>query len=88
MRVVTLFFDRNMRGMATKLKIHREADPLYLALDESDVVDSEEVSPGIIVDYSADNKAVGIEMFYLSKRTPKLDTGKLLLETVRALGLQ
>ena len=64
-----------------KLKIDNEADALYLTLDESDAVESEEVSPGIIVDYNADKHVVGIEMLYLSKRTPKLDTGRLLFET-------
>ncbi len=67
-----------------KLKIDREADALYLTLDDSDVIESEEVSPRIIVDYNAENKVVGIEMLYLSKRTPRLDTGKLLFETVPA----
>jgi uncharacterized protein YuzE len=65
-----------------KLKIDREADALYLTLDESVAVESEEVSPGIILDYDADNNVVGIEMLYLSKRTPKLDTSRLLFETV------
>lgn len=65
-----------------KLKIDREADALYLTLDESVAVESEEVSPGFIVDYDADNNVVGIEMLYLSKRTPELDTGRLLFETV------
>ena len=67
-----------------KLKIDHEADALYLTLDESGAVESEEVSPGIIVDYNSDNRVVGIEMLHLSKRTPKLDTGKLLFETVSA----
>ena len=65
-----------------KLKIDREADALYLTLDESATVESEEVSPGIIVDYDADNNVVGIEMLYLSKRAPGLDTGRLLFEMV------
>lgn len=65
-----------------KLKIDHEADALYLTLDESEVVDSEEESPGIIVDYNAENNVVGIEMLYLSKRTPKLNTQKLEFETV------
>ena len=65
-----------------KLKIDHQADALYLTLDESGTVESEEVSPGIIVDYNAENKVVGIEMLYLSKRVPKLDTGRLLFETV------
>jgi uncharacterized protein YuzE len=65
-----------------KLKIDHEADALYLSLDESEVVDSEEVSPGIIVDYNAENNVVGIEMLYLSKRAPKLNTQKLEFEIV------
>jgi len=69
-----------------RLKIDNEADALYLALDESDAVESEEVSPGIIVDYNAENHVVGIEMLYLSKRTPRLDTRKLLFEMAPALG--
>ena len=68
-----------------KLKIDREADALYLTLDDSDVMESEEVAPGIIVDYNTDNNIVGIEMLYLSKRTPKLDTGKLLFEILPEL---
>ena len=59
-----------------KLKIDNEADALYLTLDESEAVESEEVSPGIIVDYNADNNVVGIEMLYLSKRTPKTGHGQ------------
>ncbi|MEW6529570.1 MAG: DUF2283 domain-containing protein [Thermodesulfobacteriota bacterium] len=71
-----------------KLKIDLEADALYLTLDESAAVESEEVSPGVIVDYNAENKVVGIEMLHLSKRVPKLDTRKLLFETVAASGPQ
>ena len=65
-----------------RLKIDHEADALYLTLDDSEVVDSEEVSPGIIVDYNAENNVVGIEMLYLSKRTPKLNMQKLEFETI------
>ncbi|MBI4559659.1 MAG: DUF2283 domain-containing protein [Candidatus Hydrogenedentes bacterium] len=64
------------------LKVDQQADALYLTLDDSDIVDSAEVSPGIIVDYNTDNKVVGIEMLHLSRRTPKLDANKLLFETV------
>ena len=36
-----------------KLKIDREADALYLRLDESGIVESEEVRPGVILDFNA-----------------------------------
>jgi uncharacterized protein YuzE len=67
-----------------KLKIDRQADALYLTLDESGAVESEEVAPGIIVDYDARNQVVGIEMLYLSRRAPDLETGRLLFEVVPA----
>lgn len=49
-----------------KLTIDREADALYLNLDESPAAESEEISPGVILDYSAEGK-VGIETLHLSK---------------------
>lgn len=65
-----------------RLKIDREADALYLTLDDGAAMESREVSPGIIVDTNAEGKVVGIEMLHLSKRAPTLDTSKLVFETV------
>ena len=45
-------------------------------------VGSEEVSPGIIVDYDEQDRVVGIEMLYLSKRVPETDIHRLLFEAV------
>jgi uncharacterized protein YuzE len=38
-------------------------------LDESSIVESEEVQPGVILDFNAEGKVVGIEMLNLSLRT-------------------
>ena len=51
-----------------RLKIDRESDALYLRLDESAVVESEEVQPGVILDYDAEGNMVGIEILNLSSR--------------------
>ena len=51
-----------------KLKIDEEADALHLQLADVPVVESEEVAPGVIVDYDASEQVVGIEVLYLSKR--------------------
>lgn len=67
-----------------KLKIDRKADALYLTLDEDAAFDSEEVAPGIVIDYSKDRQVVGIEMLYLSKRVRKLDAERFLFESVAA----
>ncbi len=65
-----------------KLKIDREADALYLSLDDSVVVESEEVSPGLIMDLNGQDQIVGIEVLYLSKRSPNLNPHALEFETV------
>ena len=35
-----------------KLHIDKEADALYLRLDDSAIVESEEVAPGVVLDYN------------------------------------
>ena len=47
-----------------KLTVDKEADALYLRLDDSSIVQTEEVSPGIILDYNEANEVVGVEMLY------------------------
>ena len=67
-----------------KLKIDRQADALYLTLDGSGTMESEEVAPGIILGNGDKGQVVGIEMLYLSKRTPDLEMERLLFEMVSA----
>jgi uncharacterized protein YuzE len=52
-----------------RLNVDREADALYLRLDDSKIVESEEVSPGVVLDFNEANEVVGIEMLHLSKRS-------------------
>ena len=65
-----------------KLKVDRKADALYLRLDDSTIVESEEVSPGIVLDFNERNQVVGIEMLNLSKRSPELNATALEFEAV------
>ncbi|OOO02946.1 MAG: hypothetical protein USCGTAYLOR_00822 [Chromatiales bacterium USCg_Taylor] len=65
-----------------RLHVAQEADALYLRLDDSKIVESEEVSPGIVLDFNADNQVVGVEFLHLSRRTPSVETEKLVFETV------
>ncbi|MDA8299616.1 MAG: DUF2283 domain-containing protein [Deltaproteobacteria bacterium] len=51
-----------------KLIVDKESDALYFRLDESSIIESEEVEPGIILDFNSDGKVVGIEMLSLSAR--------------------
>jgi uncharacterized protein YuzE len=63
-----------------RLVVHKEDDALYLRLDETPVVESEEVSDGIVLDYNAEGKVVGIEVLYISQRSPN-SWQQILLET-------
>ncbi len=65
-----------------KLKVDREADALYLRLDDSEIVESEEVSPGVVLDYNAANEVIGVELLHLSKRSSDLNLSALEFETV------
>ena len=65
-----------------KLHVDKKADAFYLRLDDSPIVDSEEVAPGIVLDYNASNEVVGLEMLHLSKRSSKLNLSALQFETV------
>ena len=49
-----------------KLDIDPEADALYLRLTDSKIIESEEVSPGVVLDYDAKNEVVGVEILSLS----------------------
>lgn len=41
------------------------------------IVESEEVSPGVVLDYNDTNQVVGVEVLHFSKRTPTLNLGAL-----------
>ena len=65
-----------------KLYIDKEADALYLRLDDSPILESEEVSAGVVLDYNESKDVVGVEMLNLSKRSSNLDLSVLQFETV------
>jgi uncharacterized protein YuzE len=65
-----------------KLTVDPEADALYLRLNDSQIVDSEQVASGVILDYDSEDNVVGVEMLHLSKRARKADLDRLLFETL------
>lgn len=56
-----------------KPNVDKSADALYLRLDDSSIVESEEVSPGVVLDYNESNEVVGVEVLNLSKRSRYAD---------------
>lgn len=54
------------------MKVHFDeaADAVYLRLATSKIVESEEVQPGIVLDFDENNQVVGIEILGVKKRIP------------------
>jgi len=52
-----------------KLEVDMKTDALYLLLAESDVVESEEVAPGIVLDFDEREEVVAVEVLHLSRRS-------------------
>ena len=65
-----------------RLKVDRENDVLYFRLDETSIVDSEEVQPGVILDFDEHGRLVGIEIMNLSTRIEPEKMRTLQFETV------
>lgn len=64
------------------MKVHydKAADALYIRLSDAAVVDSEQVRPGVVLDFDAQNRVVSVEILSLSKQLPDADVGRLQLE--------
>lgn len=50
-----------------KIRYDKQADAMYISLSKSKYFESDEVSPGIIVDYDKSKKVIGIEVLNASK---------------------
>lgn len=51
-----------------KLIVDRKTDAIYFRLDEMQIVESEEVKPGVVVDYNDQGQVVGIEILHISEQ--------------------
>jgi len=64
-----------------RLRVDRENDTLYFRLDETEIVESEEVQPGVILDFDKDGRVIGMEMLDISARTEPETLRVLQFET-------
>jgi len=48
-----------------RVRVDLESDALYFRISEEEIEESEEVSPGVILDYSKDGRVAGIEILGL-----------------------
>lgn len=59
-----------------KLNYHPETDSLYIDLSEQTSIESKEISEGVILDYDAEGKLVGID---IDNASTKVELKKLIL---------
>ena len=52
-----------------KIEYDRHADAMYIRLRAGTVVESNEIRPGVVFDFDADGRVLGIEMLDVSERT-------------------
>ena len=61
-----------------RIRYSQEADAIYIRLKENKIVDSDEVSEGVVHDYDAKGNIVGIEILWVSE---KADIGQLIIQS-------
>ena len=59
-----------------RMRVDHGADAVYLNLTDRPIKDSAEVADGIVVDYDAEGRIVGVEILDASKRTDDPDVLK------------
>ena len=52
-----------------KIEYDQQADAMYIRLRAGKVIESEEVRPGVVLDFDAQGQVLGIEMLDVSQRT-------------------
>jgi uncharacterized protein YuzE len=64
------------------MRVHfdEEADAVYLRLDESQIVESEEVQPGIVLDFNQSDQVVGVEILRVKERVPLANLKQIQFE--------
>jgi uncharacterized protein YuzE len=52
-----------------KIEYDQQADAMYIRLRAGKVIESEEVRPGVVLDFDDQGQVLGIEMLDVSQRT-------------------
>jgi uncharacterized protein YuzE len=64
-----------------RIKVDKDSDALYFRLDENTIVESEDVRPGVILDFDDNDRVVGVEFLRISSRATKEELSSLQFQT-------
>jgi len=70
-----------VESVTMKVTIDKDADALYIRLSNTQIYDSEEVKPGVILDYDDQDNLIGIEILRVSERVPRSKLKSVLIES-------
>jgi uncharacterized protein YuzE len=65
-----------------RVRFDEQADALYVRLDESAIIESEEVRPGVLFDLDERGEIVGIEILRVAQRLPGAELKHLEFDLV------
>jgi uncharacterized protein YuzE len=63
-----------------RVRFDEKADALYMRLDDSKILESEEVQPGVVPDFNDRNQVVGIEIRGIRDRVPLANLRQMQFE--------
>ena len=64
-----------------RIKVDKDSDALYFRLDEHRIVESEEVRPGVVLDFDENDKVVGVEFLGISARATSEELSTMQFQT-------
>ncbi|MFP4548179.1 MAG: DUF2283 domain-containing protein [Fidelibacterota bacterium] len=64
-----------------KVKVDKENDALYFRIDENSIIESEEVRPGVILDFDKNGNVVGIELLGIKKIIPEEELSSIQFQS-------
>lgn len=67
-----------------KMSIDSEADAIYIKFMEAEVFESEQVAPGVILDFDSEDNIIGIELLEISRKIRLFDPDKIAVEVSRS----
>jgi uncharacterized protein YuzE len=65
-----------------KIEFSKDADAIYISLHEEDVARSREIEDGVVADFNADGRLIGIEVLDVSKRYETSDISSIQIENI------
>ncbi len=77
--MICKFFSYSKKS-TMKVYFDEKADALYFRLDDSKIIESEEVQPEIILDFNENNQVVGMEILTVKNHISHANLTKVALE--------